>query len=108
MPGPIDASILAGRWIHAHEEDTADAMVFHRPTHRFPPSRLRRSFELRHDGSMTENRLGPDDRPRPTEGAWSLVDNDRLELVPADSTLPKSTQVVQMVSEDKLVLSRPK
>jgi len=106
MGNAIDPSLLPGQWIHAHEEDTAEAMVFRRPTHIFPPSRQRRSFELRPDGSMTDKRLGADDRPRPTEGSWSLVDQNHLELAPQDPALPKSRLAIDDLSADKLVVSQ--
>ena len=42
---------LAGRWVHSHEEDTGDEMVFRSADYAFPPSRGRESIELRADGS---------------------------------------------------------
>jgi hypothetical protein len=70
---------VTGRWVHSHEEDTDDLLVFRRPEFGFPPSRGRDSIDLRPDGSYTRRAPGPDDVPVETGGRWQLV-GDRLEL----------------------------
>jgi len=37
-------------WVHSHEEDSDEEMVFRPAAYEFPPSRGRRSFELKPDG----------------------------------------------------------
>ena len=73
------AEDLQGRWIHSHEEDTDDVMVFRRPEHEFPRSRGRRSIDLRADGSYAERSPGPVDVPVETTGKWRRA-GERLEL----------------------------
>jgi hypothetical protein len=76
----VDAEdALPGRWVHSHEEDTDDEMVFRPATHPFPPSRGRTSFELRRDGTYLAWSPGPVDAPEQSGGSWSL-DGDRLVL----------------------------
>ena len=70
---------LHGRWVHSHEEDTEEEMVFRPASHPFPPSRGRTSFELRPDGTYLERSPGPVDVPEESEGSWSL-EGDRLVL----------------------------
>jgi len=70
---------LVGRWVHSHEEDDDQVMVFRRPDHPFPRSRGRTSIELRADGSYSERSPGPVDVPVETSGTWRLA-GDRLEL----------------------------
>ncbi len=72
-------ALLKGRWVHSHEEDTDDEMVFRQEGHPFPPSRGRTSFELRPDGTYVETSPGPVDVPVESTGSWSL-DGDRLLL----------------------------
>ena len=67
--------VLLGRWVHSHEEDTGDVMVFRRETHAFPPSRGRMSLELRPDGTYVEQSPGPVDVPEESTGEWSLEGN---------------------------------
>jgi hypothetical protein len=95
---------LEGHWVHAHEEDTATQQVFRHATHPFPPSRGRRSFELRADGTMVDHRIGPDDRRHPAVGSWNVTPEGVLELRSAGAA-PSSIRVEQ-VEPDKLVLSK--
>ncbi len=71
---------LAGRWVHSHEEDSGDEMVFRPADYAFPPSRGREAIELHPDGSYTGSVPGPVDKPEATEGEWSLEDGGRLRL----------------------------
>jgi hypothetical protein len=68
-----------GHWVHSHEEDTGDELVFRPASYPFPPSRGRRSLQLRPDGTYLERAPGPVDVPVESEGSWSL-DGDRLVL----------------------------
>jgi hypothetical protein len=103
MSGNIKAE-LEGHWVHAHEEDTGDQLVFRPATHPLPPSRGRRSFELRPDGTMIDHRIGPDDRGQPTPGSWNITPDGVLELHPAGAGA-LSMRVAQ-VGPDKLVLEK--
>ena len=71
--------LLQGRWVHSHEEDTAEEMVFRRPDRPFPPSRGRASIDLAADGSYRESSPGPVDAPEEHTGLWTL-DGDTLVL----------------------------
>ena len=74
---------LARRWVHSHEEDTADEMVFRAADsgYAFPPSRGREALELHPDGSYGGTVPGPTDKPTPVEGEWTLEeDGSQLRL----------------------------
>lgn len=73
-------------------------MVFRPASFEFPPSRGRRSFELRPDGGLVEGGIGPADRPLETQGSWELEDGDRLVLRPAP---PAPTRVMKIVFVDE-------
>jgi len=79
----IDTDRLAGRrWVHSHEEDTEDEMVF-RPAdsgYAFPPSRGREAIELRPDGSYAGTVPGPTDRPQAAAGEWTVEGGSTLRL----------------------------
>jgi hypothetical protein len=70
---------LHGHWVHSHEEDTDEEMVFRPASHPFPPSRGRMAFELEPDGTYVERSPGPVDAPVEHRGEWSL-EGDRLVL----------------------------
>jgi hypothetical protein len=76
----LEPELLHRRWVHAHEEDSGEGMVFRPERHPLPPSRGRRSLDLRSDGTFGERRPGPDDRPEERGGTWS-VDGRDLVLV---------------------------
>ncbi|MDX6680894.1 MAG: hypothetical protein QOG94_933 [Solirubrobacteraceae bacterium] len=95
---------LHGHWVHAHEEDTEDEMVFRPATHPFPPSRGRTSFELRPGGAYVERSPGPADVPVESTGSWSL-DGDRLVLA-AEGDRPGHAWEVTTVEDDRLVVRR--
>jgi hypothetical protein len=78
----IDPEALQGRWVHSHEEDTEDEMVFRSADsgYAFPRSRGREALELRPDGSYGGMVPGPVDKPEAAaEGEWT-VQGDTLVL----------------------------
>jgi hypothetical protein len=70
---------LARRWVHSHEEDTADELVFRAADsgYAFPPSRGREALDLHPDGSYGGTVPGPADKPAPVEGEWTLEEDGR-------------------------------
>lgn len=97
--------ILRRRWVHSHEEDTDEEMVFRPAAFEFPPSRGRRSFELKPDGGLIEGGIGPADRPQESRGTWELEDDDTLVLRP-DPSKPPRVMRVAAVEEDRLVIQK--
>jgi hypothetical protein len=53
--------ILRRRWVHSHEEDSDEEMVFRPAAYELPPSRGRRSFELKPDGILAKGGIGRTD-----------------------------------------------
>lgn len=95
---------LHGRWVHSHEEDSADEMVFRPAGHSFPPSRGRTAFELRPDGTYLESSPGPVDRPEHSSGSWSLH-GGRLVLARPDERSAQTWEIAEAQS-DRLTLRR--
>ena len=96
--------LLRRRWVHSHEEDTDEEMVFRPAAYEFPPSRGRRSFELKPEGVLAEGRIGPTDRPVETQGTWELRD-DRLVLRRDPSEAPRVMRIAS-VDDDRLVVEK--
>jgi hypothetical protein len=73
---------LAGRWVHSHEDDTGDELVYRPADYAFPPSRGREAIELRADGSYAGTVPGPADKPVAGDsGQWTLsADGRELRL----------------------------
>ena len=78
----IERERLAGRWVHSHEEDTDEEMVFRSAEsgYAFPPSRGREALELHPDGSYGGTVPGPVDKPEERSGEWTLEEGNRLVL----------------------------
>ena len=94
---------VSGRWVHAHEEDTEDEMVFRPAGTDLPPSRGRMAFELHADGTFAETGLGATDVPEDATGNWSL-EGDTITLSEgATQGVPREIEVVS-ADEGKLVI----
>jgi hypothetical protein len=69
----VDPALIAGSWVHSHEEDDKGVQVFRPAGYDFPPSRGREGFTLRPDGTAVAGLPGPDDRGISTgHGTWQL------------------------------------
>jgi hypothetical protein len=95
---------VQGKWVHAHEEDTGDEMVFRPASHPLPPSRGRMSFDLRPDGTYVESSPGPVDVPVESGGSWAL-EGDRL-ILGAEGDRPGHAWEVASAEGGRLVVRR--
>jgi hypothetical protein len=96
---------LNQHWVHAHEEDTADTRVFRPSSFPLPPSRGRRTLDLRTAGALTQSRPGPDDRRAPESGGWSL-DGHTLTLRSDRAGVAVERLEVVSLANDRLVLRK--
>jgi hypothetical protein len=102
----LDRETLQGHWVHSHEEDSEDEMVFRPASRPLPPSRGRISLDLKPDGSYVERAPGPVDAPVESAGRWSL-DGDRLALA-AEGDQPGREWQVLAAEPDRLAVRRPR
>jgi hypothetical protein len=101
MAKKVDASLLQGRWLHAHEEDRPGAKVFRPDTHPLPASRGRTGFVFQPDGTLLKVGPGPVDRGASTPGTWTLDPDGRLTIrVPGAS---EEVIEVESLEQDRLV-----
>ena len=89
---------LCQHWMHSHEEDTDEEVVFRPASYRFPPARGRTGFDLKEDGSLVEHGIAPTDRRTQSAGRWKLD----------GTTLRLGARVMTIVSldRDRLVLRK--
>ena len=104
--GKHPRDLLCRRWIHSHEEDTETEMVFRPATYPFPRSRGRISFELRPDGTLVEQGIGPTDRRTEATGRWALAADGTLEFTRAPQGPPHQRYKIRSVTADALRVSR--
>jgi hypothetical protein len=95
---------LRQEWVHAHEEDTAEARVFRPASFSFPPSRGRRTLDLRRAATLRQTRPGADDRPEAQSGRWR-IEGDTL-ILEGDETKPAERLEIVSLSADRLALRR--
>lgn len=101
----IDRAALHGRWVHAHEQDSEDEMVFVPAGTELPPSRGRRELELGEAGEAVEGGPGATDRPEARPARWRL--SDEGELIISDPGGREAWRArVLAAGERRLVLDR--
>jgi len=106
MTDKIDPVELSQKWVHSHEEDTANEMVYRPASHTFPPSRGRKSFQLEPDGRLLKFDIGPDDRTVESDGRWQLDPGNNLILEPTKAAASKSVMQLLHVDRDKLIVKK--
>jgi hypothetical protein len=106
MADKIDRKALEQKWVHSHEEDTSDEMVFRPASYRFPPSRGRKAFQLDSGGKLLNFGIGADDRTVEGEGRWQLDDENRLTLHTAATGMVPPVMQLLHVGSDKLVVKK--
>lgn len=102
----IDQTVLAKNWVHAHEEDSAERIVYRPETFDLPPSRGRGGIQLNPDGTLVRFGPGPTDKTATNDGRWEIKEGDRLALYPSNSDKPLSVMKIEFLAPDRLVLQR--
>jgi hypothetical protein len=103
----IKRELLHRRWVHAHEEDTQEEMVFRPAEYELPRSRGRMAIELRPDGTFREEGLGAADVPEQASGSWELEDEERIVLGGgAAGGVPRIMPIASCSSERLVVVKR--
>lgn len=105
MADKIDRKALPQTWIHSHEEDTAEETVFRPASYPLPPSRGRKSFQLKPDGSAISSGPGPDDRSLKAQGKWHMH-ADKLVVETSSDGGRRSVMQVVLAAPDKLVVKK--
>jgi len=101
----IEPSAVRGRWLHAHEQDSGDEMVFVPADTELPPSRGRRELELGEGSEATEGGPGATDRPEVRAARWELTDDDELVIRSPEGQEAWRARVLS-ADADRLVLDR--
>ncbi|MDQ3784905.1 MAG: hypothetical protein M3360_08525 [Actinomycetota bacterium] len=102
----VKREVLHRRWVHAHEEDTEEEMVFRPAEHELPPSRGRTAFELRPDGTFSEAGLGSVDVPEQAGGNWEFEDGERIVLGEGATGGVPRLMPISSCSSERLVIRK--
>ncbi|MCH7560310.1 MAG: hypothetical protein IIC67_02895 [Thaumarchaeota archaeon] len=71
---------LTHQWIHSHEDDTEDIMVFRRSNYQFPPSRGRRKIEFKEDGQFIQNDIASSCGLKETVGRFKETSPNEIKV----------------------------
>ena len=104
--GESDPILLAQSWVHSHEEDKSNDVVYRPESFAFPPSRGRGGFDLKPDGTLIQFGPGSTDKTATRSGRWELSDDGKLLLYVGDSGTPSVVMRIKSLSHDKLVVER--
>jgi hypothetical protein len=95
---------IINTWMHSHEEDTSDSMIFRRKDYPLPPSRGRTGYNFNADGTVIKIAPGADDRTQEMTGKWTLEGNHLLKI-----QLPGSPVImldINSLDEDCLIVRK--
>ena len=102
----IDRALLAQHWVHSHEEDNDQDMVFRPSTFKFGPSRGRQSFDLKADGTLMEGGIGPTDKREVSAGTWQVDSGGGLKLTHSQGGPPERAMQIASVDANRLVIKK--
>lgn len=102
----ITQALLGKTWLHSHEEDRGDTLIFRPNTYDFPPSRGRIGFQMEANGTMKQYDIAPTDGLEEKAGEWRMRDKNHMEV-----TFPKHNSTdyeveIFSIDTDKLKLKR--
>lgn len=99
-------SPIINHWVHSHEEDVDESIVYRPSTFDFPPSRGREHWELRTGGTAIRHAIAPADGSIRHEGTWSLSSDSLLTIDLASGSPMHHAFRVVAVDTARLVLRR--
>src|SRR5688572_21434035 len=76
----ITKALVGKTWLHSHEDDRGDTIVYRPNTYDFPPSRGRTGFMLEADGSVHQYNIAPTDGLEEKTGKWTLRDGNFMDI----------------------------
>jgi hypothetical protein len=100
----VEVRIVGRWWMHSHEEDGNEGMVFRPSGFAFPPSRGREGFELRPDHSFADMTVAPADGTTQSEGTWEIVDEPSLAISLRRQQGPARFLRIIRADKDRLIL----
>ncbi|HHJ16932.1 MAG TPA: hypothetical protein ENJ80_09565 [Gammaproteobacteria bacterium] len=100
-------TVLTGRWLHSHEEDSGDEMVFRPGSYDFPPSRGRMGYEFHADRRCSLIGIAPADGSIITGGCrWRHKEGDPRTILIEDDSGVIDTLTVDIDGKDGPLIRR--
>lgn len=102
----IQLQLLERTWLHAHEEDQGDTVVYRPNTYTFPPSRGRTGFAFDHNGLFTQFDIAPTDGIEGRKGRWTAENDHTLRISLDDKKSPDYKLELVSLKNDVLKVRR--
>lgn len=106
MSKKVPPPTLLQHWVHSHEEDTDSESIYRPASYKFPPSRGRKSFDIRPNGKLIEHPLGAADVSQQTTGKWKLAEDKTLAFFSGTSQTPTTVVHISSVEKNRLILKK--
>jgi hypothetical protein len=100
----LPSEIYEKHWLHSHEEDKDDVLVYHPSTFNFPRSRGRRGFEIKKSGEFIRHGIAPDDRPNKSYGQWVIEEPNVIRVEFPDKDKDTKQYKIKLLSHDNNTL----
>lgn len=95
----VELTTLQRTWLHSHEEDHGDTLVFRPNTYAFRPSRGRTGFEIGSGGVLTQYDIAPTDGLERRMGKWRLEGTMFYATFPEKNSTDYSLRVLSLTPE---------
>lgn len=95
----LDVTTMQRTWLHAHEEDHGDTLVFRPNTYAFRPSRGRTGFQINAGGELTQYDIAPTDGLDAHKGKWRVEGNTFYATFPEKNSAEYSLRIVKLTAE---------
>jgi hypothetical protein len=73
-------ALLEKTWLHSHEEDKNDTLVYRPNSFDFPPARGRTGFKMDADGTFHQYDIAPTDGLEELPGRWEMASEKLLNV----------------------------
>lgn len=103
----LTVCLLRG-WLHSHEEDSQETVVYRPDDYPFPPSRGRVGFEFLAGGYLIYQAIAPADGPELMHGRWEQTSPGIIEIEIDEPEQPVKRETLEIVScsEELLEIAR--
>jgi hypothetical protein len=99
-------NLLTRTWLHAHEEDQGDVLVYRPNTYNFPPSRGRTGMAFDQNGLFTQYDIAPTDGVQGRKGQWMVMDEHTVRITLDDKQDPAYQLEIVSLDEKTLKVRR--
>jgi hypothetical protein len=95
----FDVATMQRTWLHSHEEDHGDTLVYRPNTYAFRPSRGRTGFQINPGGELTQYDIAPTDGLEERRGKWRVEGNTFFATFPEKNSTDYSLRVLSLTPD---------